>query len=98
MKITEKIKCAQFPCTDINKDNYLLPSGNIDTGKIRILMVTEAPPAEKSDYFYAPGNPGVTAVLPKNEIEDRAPRPDGKTRRITPLNPKKGPASGAGTR
>jgi len=63
MKITEKIKCAQFPCTDINKDNYLLPSGNIDTGKIRILMVTEAPPAEKSDYFYAPGNPAYLQTI-----------------------------------
>jgi hypothetical protein len=63
MKITEKIKCAQFPCTDINKDNYLLPSGNIDTGKIRILMVTEAPPAEKSDYFYAPDNPAYLQTI-----------------------------------
>ena len=63
MKITEKIKCAQFPCTDINKDNYLLPTGNIDTKKIKILMVTEAPPAEKSDYFYAPGNPAYLQTI-----------------------------------
>ena len=63
MKITEKRKCAQFPCTDINKDNYLLPSGNIDTKKIKILMVTEAPPAEKSDYFYAPGNPAYLQTI-----------------------------------
>jgi hypothetical protein len=54
MKISEKIKCAQFPCGDVEKNNYMMPSADIDTGKIRILMVTEAPPAERADYFYAP--------------------------------------------
>ena len=57
MKICEKIKCAQFPCTDVDKNNYLLPYADIDPRKIKILMITEAPPAAKSDYFYAPGNP-----------------------------------------
>jgi uracil-DNA glycosylase len=41
----------------------MLPSADIDTGKIRILMVTEAPPAEKSDYFYAPDNPAYLQTI-----------------------------------
>ena len=63
MKISDKIKCAQFPCSDVDKNNYLLPSADIDTKKIRILMVTEAPPAAKSDYFYALGNPAYLQTI-----------------------------------
>jgi uracil-DNA glycosylase len=57
MKITDNIKCTGFPCTDIDKNSYILPPAEIDTGKINILMITEAPPNEKADYFYAEGNP-----------------------------------------
>lgn len=57
MKIGEKIKCVNFPCTDIDKNSYILPSGDIDVEKIKILMITEAPPSDKADYFYAAGNP-----------------------------------------
>ncbi len=63
MKISEKIKCAQFPCSDIDKNNYLLPSADIATGKIRILMITESPPAAKADYFYATGNPAYLQTI-----------------------------------
>jgi len=57
MKISDKIKCASFPCTDISKDNYLVPPADINAEKIKILMITEAPPENKADYFYAAGNP-----------------------------------------
>jgi uracil-DNA glycosylase len=57
MKIIEQIKCARFPCTDIDKNSYILPSAEIDAEKIKILMITEAPPNDKADYFYAAGNP-----------------------------------------
>jgi uracil-DNA glycosylase len=57
MKITDKIKCVRFPCTDVDKNSYILPFKNIDVENIRILMITEAPPNEKADYFYTEGNP-----------------------------------------
>ena len=57
MKISEKIKCTGFPCTDVDKNSYALPSANIDAERIRILMITEAPPNDKTEYFYAKGNP-----------------------------------------
>ena len=57
MKITDKIKCTTFPCTDIDKNSYVLPSSDIAADKIRIVMITEAPPNEKADYFYAGRNP-----------------------------------------
>ncbi|MCK4863577.1 MAG: uracil-DNA glycosylase [Dehalococcoidales bacterium] len=57
MKINEQIKCVDFPCTDTDNNSYVLPSVDIDAEKIRIVMITEAPPNDKADYFYAAGNP-----------------------------------------
>lgn len=57
MKITEKIKCTDFPCTDVDKNSYILPSADIDVANTKILMITEAPPNDKADYFYSAGNP-----------------------------------------
>ncbi len=57
MKISEQIKCVDFPCTDTDKNSYVLPSADINAKNIKILMITEAPPNDKADYFYAGGNP-----------------------------------------
>jgi uracil-DNA glycosylase len=57
MKMTDKIKCVNFPCKDIDKNGYMVPPLDIDTAGIKMLMITEAPPPDKSDYFYTAGNP-----------------------------------------
>ncbi|MGD0780629.1 MAG: uracil-DNA glycosylase family protein [Dehalococcoidales bacterium] len=57
MKITDKVRCLDFPCVDIDRNSYILPSTEIDAAKIKIIMITEAPPNAKADYFYAAGNP-----------------------------------------
>jgi uracil-DNA glycosylase len=57
MIISELVKCARFPCTDTDKNAFAVPSLNIDVGSIKILMIAEAPPNDKADYFYAAGNP-----------------------------------------
>ncbi len=57
MKISELITCSRFPCKDTDKNAYILPSADIDTEKIKIFMITEAPPNDRADYFYAAGNP-----------------------------------------
>jgi uracil-DNA glycosylase len=57
MKITDKIKCIDFPCMDIDKNSYIVPPLDINPTSIKILMITEAPPNDKADYFYAAGNP-----------------------------------------
>jgi uracil-DNA glycosylase len=57
VKIGDKIKCPSFPCSDIDKNSHILPSADINTGSINIIMITEAPPNDKADYFYAPGSP-----------------------------------------
>ncbi len=57
MKISERIKCTNFPCADIDKNSYVLPSADINAENIRIVMITEAPPNERPEYFYADGSP-----------------------------------------
>jgi uracil-DNA glycosylase len=57
MKITDKIKCVDFPCGDIAQNSFMLPPAEINPEKIKVLMITEAPPNDKADYFYAGGNP-----------------------------------------
>jgi uracil-DNA glycosylase len=57
MKISDKIKCVGFPCGDVVKNSYIIPSAEIDAPKIKVIMITEAPPVDKADYFYAAGTP-----------------------------------------
>lgn len=57
MQINEIIKCKDFPCSDVNQKGYLIPEINIDFEKIEILMISEVPPENPNDYFYADNNP-----------------------------------------
>jgi len=57
VKISDKIKCAGFPCSDVDKNAYTLPTADIDTGRVKILMIAEAPPNDRAEYFYADENP-----------------------------------------
>jgi len=57
MKISDKVRCIDFPCLDIDSNSYIMPSIEVDDEKVRVLMITEAPPNEKADYFYSTGNP-----------------------------------------
>lgn len=57
MKISEQIKCTQFPCLDIDKNSYVLPFIDVDVKNISVLMITEAPPNETADFFYSAGDP-----------------------------------------
>ena len=53
----ESIKCIGFPCSDINKNGCLMPAVELDPEKVKVIMISEAPPENPSDYFYAPGSP-----------------------------------------
>ena len=57
MRVCDCIRCEAFPCKDVNKDAYRFPDADIDFEKIKIFMISEAPPIDKNDYFYVPDNP-----------------------------------------
>jgi hypothetical protein len=57
MRPNKSVKCADFPCSDVNKNCYLVPDIESDPEEVRSVMISEAPPENAGDYFYAQGNP-----------------------------------------
>jgi len=57
MRPDEILECTDFPCQDVDKKCYVVPDIEIDPDKIKVLMISEAPPKDPSDFFYAPKNP-----------------------------------------
>jgi len=53
MRPSELVRCTDFPCKDVNKKCYTIPSIEVEPGKIKTLMISEAPPENLDDYFYA---------------------------------------------
>lgn len=56
MRPNESVKCTDFPCQDVNKECYIVPNIEIDPSNVKTLMISEAPPSDLGDYFYAPKN------------------------------------------
>jgi len=56
MRPNDHVSCPDFPCHDVNKKSYVVPSVEVDSNKIKVFMISEAPPENLSDYFYAPKN------------------------------------------
>lgn len=57
MRPADCIECKEFPCSEVDKSGYLVPALDIDPKKIKVIMISEAPPENPKDYFYAPGEP-----------------------------------------
>lgn len=52
--INSDLKC-DFPCSDVNH-NFILPRVDIDPKNIKIMVISEAPPIKKDDYYYSKDN------------------------------------------
>jgi uracil-DNA glycosylase len=63
MKTSSKIECVDFPCLDVDNNSYVIPSIEVDAPRIKVLMITEAPPNEKADYFYSAGDPSYLQTI-----------------------------------
>ncbi|OGO30212.1 MAG: hypothetical protein A2Z16_02985 [Chloroflexi bacterium RBG_16_54_18] len=57
MHVNEFVGCQAFPCQDVNKSSYLVPSVEINPDSVTIIMISEASPADPADYYYAAGQP-----------------------------------------
>jgi uracil-DNA glycosylase len=55
--IQDCIGCENFPCLDIDKSKYSVPTVDVDPGQIKIVMISESAPADPADYYYQPDNP-----------------------------------------
>jgi hypothetical protein len=44
MRVNESIKCANFPCGDVNHKCYIVPNIDIRPQKVSIILISEAAP------------------------------------------------------
>lgn len=56
MKVNNCVGCEQFPCTDVKHECYSIPEIEVKPDEVSILMISEAAPADSSDYYYAGGD------------------------------------------
>ena len=55
MRVTEYAGCKTFPCTDVRHECYTVPDIEVKPENVSIMMISEAAPANPSDYYYAGG-------------------------------------------
>lgn len=52
MQVNEFIACQEFPCQDVRHECYIIPQVDVNPDEISILMISEAAPPERKDYYY----------------------------------------------
>src|SRR5574342_591429 len=57
MRVSSCVGCKAFPCKDVNHKGYILPEVDLKPEKVSIILISEAAPADKRDYYYARGDP-----------------------------------------
>ena len=56
MRVSGCVACREFPCEDVKTDCYVIPNIDIKPENVRIVMISEAAPANPNDYYYAKGD------------------------------------------
>ncbi|HJX38189.1 MAG TPA: uracil-DNA glycosylase [Anaerolineae bacterium] len=64
MRVSEVVRCKDFPCSDVRPDCHQVPDIGIRPEDVSIVLISEAAPSDPADYYYAPGEPlfGQTTV------------------------------------
>ncbi len=57
MRVNQCVGCKAFPCKDVNHKGYILPDIDLKPERVSIILISEAAPADKKDYYYAKGDP-----------------------------------------
>ncbi len=57
MRVNQCIGCKGFPCTDVRHECYVVPDVEVEPERVRIVLISEAAPADPADYYYAAGDP-----------------------------------------
>jgi uracil-DNA glycosylase len=56
-KVGTYVQCRDLSCGDVSTTRHSVPQIDLEPDQVRILMISEAPPPEVSDDFYAAGAP-----------------------------------------
>ena len=57
MQVCKHVTCERFPCTDVRHEGHVVPDIDVKPNRVSIILISEAAPADSSDYYYAKGNP-----------------------------------------
>mgnify|MGYP001481607182 CR=1 FL=1 len=57
MRVNQCIGCKDFPCPDVRHDCYAVPGVEVEPERIKVVLISEAAPADPADYYYAEGDP-----------------------------------------
>ncbi len=56
MQVSGVIGCTEFPCGGVMHERYAVPEIRIKTDSIAMVMISEAAPANRADYYYSDGD------------------------------------------
>jgi uracil-DNA glycosylase len=57
MQTSKCVGCEKFPCADVKHECYIVPDINVRPENISVVMISEAAPLNREDYYYAKRNP-----------------------------------------
>lgn len=57
MRVDLQVACKNFPCADVRHECYVVPDIDLHPQDISIVLISEAAPADRGDYYYASGDP-----------------------------------------
>ena len=57
MRVSQCVRCEGFPCADVRHECYVVPDADLKPDAISVVMISEAAPADRGDYYYAAGEP-----------------------------------------
>ena len=57
MRLSARVSCADFPCGDVDHERHEIAGGNFEPGRVRMVVVAEAPAPDASDGLFARGLP-----------------------------------------
>lgn len=65
MRVSDFVRCHDFPCQDVRHEGYLVPDIEIQPERVSVVLISEAAPPDASDHYYADGEPlfAQTTVL-----------------------------------
>lgn len=52
-RVTEYVRCENFPYDDIKHECVLIPDIKVEPGAVCIVTVSEAAPSNRKDYYYS---------------------------------------------
>lgn len=57
MRVSQCVACKAFPCPDVEHDCYVVPDINLNPESVSLVMISEATPVARADYYYVDDHP-----------------------------------------